>query len=540
MNINGLADILKRRAVARVYYFHTDHFEPWSKGINRDAVAAVKNFARMARRSFFSKSVNLFYMPFVRFRLDPGRMADGGLSIDPVVFGGRSESEAAMAKSALAPLEQEDKHEFHIHLHHERWTRNDGNFPGEVPRWVNAHSTPVADEARLRNGLAATRRYAEEDIGRPFNRWAFVHGNWALNASDRSICRVEGEVKILMEFGCFGDFTFPAGRPHCDPTILEEPYTCLPAAGPKAYDTSEALPKSALAQPFEIAPGRFFVWNSRVKARFSSLDYFSEENRRLFRQPEVLVTEWLEKSVLLGNSLFIKTHAHSMDQKYLLGKDGACTPHLFPEVQGVFDLLSRTCELAETSIQSVTVSQLMALLGNGSVAEGPSQTIPTLNRAAEEIGASLKHWASGGPDREAAAGSYYMHRIQGAAGLAQYERDTLNYICANFPSHTTRVTEVGAGLGTLTAALALFGYEVCAFEGAKGRAEGACFIRNQLAQRYPRLIDTYAIVQGFFPDALEQVTSQTAKRTVFVSTNLVNSHGWIGGQLRSSKILSGT
>jgi len=56
------------------------------------------------------------------------------------------------------------------------------------------------------------------EVGRRFDRWAFVHGNWALAASDPTICTVESELAIIMRHGGFGDFSFPAGRPHTFPS----------------------------------------------------------------------------------------------------------------------------------------------------------------------------------------------------------------------------------------------------------------------------------------------------------------------------------
>ena len=44
-----------------------------------------------------------------------------------------------------------------------------------------------------------------------------------------------------MEKGCFGDFSFPAGRPHCDP-LLKAPFTVLPLDAERSYDMAEARP----------------------------------------------------------------------------------------------------------------------------------------------------------------------------------------------------------------------------------------------------------------------------------------------------------
>ena len=49
MTTDDLADLLKSRECEAVWYFHTDHFEPWSYDIDDDSARAVERFAAMAR-----------------------------------------------------------------------------------------------------------------------------------------------------------------------------------------------------------------------------------------------------------------------------------------------------------------------------------------------------------------------------------------------------------------------------------------------------------------------------------------------------------
>ena len=84
---------------------------------------------------------------------------------------------------------------------------SDGNW-SELHRQIKALTDPEQDERRihflLRNDLATLRR----DTGALHERWALVHGLWALNGSDRTVCQIDNEIEILMSHGCWEDSAF--------------------------------------------------------------------------------------------------------------------------------------------------------------------------------------------------------------------------------------------------------------------------------------------------------------------------------------------
>jgi SAM-dependent methyltransferase len=362
MNEASLADIIRRREIRKICYFHTDHFEPWSKGINADTALGVQEFAKKSKTSRFAERSSLFYHTFLPYRLDHEIAALKTPGLDAIVFERRSAADNDIVHQVMAPLEMEGQHEIHIHIHHESFTRNTGEYGGQLSRWVNAHSSAELDSLRLQKAIVLTKRLIAADIGRPIDRWAFVHGNWALNASDPSICWIEDEIALLMRHGCFGDFTFPAGRGHCDPKSILEPYTCIPLSQPKGYDLPAAVPKriSEGAPPLEA--GRFFIWNSPIKADYSSLDYYSDANRERFKEPEACVKAWLERSVSIDRTLFIKTHAHSLKWEYEIQRGANPIPHLYPPVIRLFELLERVCERAGVELEVMTVNSVMSQL----------------------------------------------------------------------------------------------------------------------------------------------------------------------------------
>ena len=59
-SIDELADILRRRNIRTIYYFHADHYEPWSSGLNERTAAGVERFGEMSLASQFARRMSLF------------------------------------------------------------------------------------------------------------------------------------------------------------------------------------------------------------------------------------------------------------------------------------------------------------------------------------------------------------------------------------------------------------------------------------------------------------------------------------------------
>jgi hypothetical protein len=367
--IDLLADILKAREVTEIAYFHTDHFEPWhAHHESRLWWKGLERYAQLTRNLRFGGRSSLFYSPllvhrpYARRRLAFRRGQFRGVRAmgDGVAFHRPSAEFLSLCKDMLAPLETDLGHEFHIHIHHEGWTKSSCVHP-ELQDWINKNSTPKKDSRRFDFFVGLCRDVMAEEIGRKFDHWGFIHGNWSLNAADPKYCCITDEIKILKRHGCFGDFTFPAGESHFDP-LLNAPFTCDTTEIARSYDRVESSPRAIAAGARDLARNRFLIWNSAIKSARASLDIFSPNRLPLFSQPEFLLRDWLAQSVIVGNCLFIKTHAHSVDPKYALFEEDSHIPHTFPSVRNVFDLLERVAERADVPIDAVTVNEVMARL----------------------------------------------------------------------------------------------------------------------------------------------------------------------------------
>ncbi|MFV3126370.1 hypothetical protein [Niveispirillum sp. KHB5.9] len=541
MSIDNLVDILKRRNITSIGYFHADHFEPWSKGTGGEYCAGVEKFQAQSAKSRFGRKMSLFYQGFV-----PAAFVQEGdsraLPGDRVGFGSMPEADRLRVNEVMHPMERDFGHEMHLHIHHERWTRNTGGYDKKLSSWIDQYSTPEMDSRRLDRFIGLSLNSLSSEIARPVHHWAFVHGNWALNGSDHSICMVEDEIDILMRHGCWGDFTFPAGRGHCDPTILDQPYTCLPAHGMKVYDLPQSQPQPVRRGQATPGSGRFLIWASPIKAAFSSLDYYSEGNRMRFRAPERMIEAWLEGSVVIDGRLFIKTHAHSLKWEYEIPQTDAPIPHCHPDVVGIFDLLERVAEQARLPIEMMSVNEVRRWLSSGAeqpqaivapqpvtivapVVEDGVQpgTVEWVDRFDADFGRALEVWLEGSEKRQDAAGAFYTKRLEARELVSAYERAVIDFVRANFPPETTRLFEIGTGFGTLSTTLAALGYEVVGYEGASLRADGAEAVALALAPRYPTALSHLRIVRGFFPDAASLTSLTADKKNVLIATNIVNS-----------------
>ncbi len=549
-----LVDILKRRQIKRIQYFHADHFEPWSRGLNEKYARGVERMGAMSRASAFGRKLSLFYCAYVPYdlRLVP---TEGMLPGDAVFFGPRSADQDRIATSVIRPLVTSDQHEMHLHVHHEWWTRNDSNLDSPVSRWVNANSTADMDCRRLDHFFDRCKQVIAGEIGRSFDRWGFVHGNWALAASDPLICTVENELSMIMRHGGWGDFSFPAGRGYCDPK-LETPFTCLPLDCKRAYDDPDADPRVLEAGAGVLRPDRFFIWNSPIKARYSSIDYYSESNRKEFNEPEHLVGQWLNGSVTFGSDLFLKTHAHSMKWEYEIADEGSLIPHVYPPVIKVFEQLLRACDGAGVEFVPVTVNEAMTwlhaydsgqpatemervadvvatqsgqagsatkktVIADAAAAPSKKQPIGMLASIESRIAPILRGWVQSDPKHMAGAGEFYSNLLSGERILQDYERAVLEYVVERFPADRTKIVEVGVGYGILSVLLAAAGYEVTAFEGDPLRLAGFQFLADSIGRDLP---DTRSRLQpafGWFPDAFEPSMLNSGRRNVLLMTNVV-------------------
>lgn len=557
MQPDVLAEVLKQRGVSKVFYFHADHFEPWGSGLNEKTAKAVEHFAQQTRTSPYAAKLSLFYSTYVPHRLEFGgtdqpdaRRAPG----DNVVFYQRSPQQDELATNAIRSLVTDGLHEMHLHVHHEWWTRNDSHLDSPVSHWVNAHSTGPLDQQRLDLFFSLATAQIARETGAPFSRWGFVHGNWALAGSDRRICQIENELSMIMRHGGFGDFTFPAGRAICDPQI-ETPFTCRPLDRVRAYDLVEADPSPISHDTRIMQPDRFFIWNSKIKADYSSLDYYYPPNRDRFKKTDLMVDNWLKNSVVIGDCLFVKTHAHSMYNYYNMADPTSLIPHLYPDTVAVFERLSMACDNADVELRFVTVNEVMEVLHliDGTVAppppkeplanetdvtatDKPANIIQTATEQSAAQTAPLKAGmkapaialsTSPSFERTIAAALYDgNHADLGADDdrlLPDGARAIFTYVRAKFALDPRHVVVGGHGNGALALLLAAAGFKVTTYEDNATVLAGFASASAALAPLLPALQEKLQLIQGRYPDAFSVGAIADGRGSLLLATEISDS-----------------
>jgi hypothetical protein len=88
-----------------------------------------------------------------------------------------------------------------------------------------------------RLGIFQTREGGKDAV-----RYAFIHGDWALDGSRSDYCTILDEITILRETGCYADFTFPAYMMESQPRMVNSLYYCFDdPSRPKSYDRGPRL-----------------------------------------------------------------------------------------------------------------------------------------------------------------------------------------------------------------------------------------------------------------------------------------------------------
>ncbi len=534
-----LGDIIERRGVRRVAYFHCDHFEPWHSPRPANTEALVANILRFADESAaneFSRRLTLFYKPPI-FCI-PNARARGAIRAtpnDPFGFVPRPPFLEEAARRAMTGLLERVPHEVQVHVHHEEYTYNTAHTD---PRRIAAFLLPdshARDAARfelaLKLGLDAARR----ETGLDLQRWFFVHGQWALNASDPSVCHITNEIEILLRNGGLGDFTFPAGRPGVNP-ILELPHFVRSVNAAAGYRQAAAEPEMAFGNA-AAAQSKFFIWASPIRHRGSSLDYYSDHVVQDLADPEGFARRILEQSFVADGSLYFKTHAHSMHPNYARSDGAVVFPHQHPGIHRVMGVLFDAASRTGASIDFVTASEvydefqiprpppadgfgLTAPIDTGGYAAAPpvfSDACAPLDYT-REVNSAATMLVLELLSSQRAAVAYYEARARQGQILAPYELRLARALLEEPPFDA--VYEVGAGVAALTLCLALNGARAIGFEKDAVRAGIARTLLDRLRAAHPHIALRCEIRHAVAPDGLRGISGENS---ALVFTNIAAS-----------------
>jgi hypothetical protein len=273
-----------------------DHFEPgW------DHAAADQAAERMRRW------LTAFPEQFQRFR-DTDGYSPRHTFFYPLEMYQRNEV------AQLAQLCRDGFGEVEVHLHH------DNDNSENLRRSLQDYCRRLREE----HGLLAHDRHSGGI------RYAFVHGNWALDNSrpDGRWCGINNELDILRETGCYADFTFPSyPSPTQTRKINSIYYAVDDPARPKSHDWGRdvgAAPRPAGSLMLIQGP-LVLNWRSR---KFGLIPRIENGNIQGNQPPAPYRLElWLKARVQIETRrdwFFVKLHTHGAaeaNQKVLLGEE---------------------------------------------------------------------------------------------------------------------------------------------------------------------------------------------------------------------------
>jgi len=199
----------------------------------------------------------------------------------------------------LAGLCQEGLAEVEVHLHHDQDTE-----VGLKEKLEKAK----ADFSR--HGLLSKRALSGH------LRFAFIHGNWALNNSRRDgrWCGVNDETRILNDAGCYADFTFPSAPSETQPRTINSIY----------YVKSSRKKQKSLDQGVYAKVGRYPDGDLMLIQGPLTLNWKNRKNGILPRiengeisavnpPTKHRVDLWISQNISIKNKpdwVFVKVHTH--------------------------------------------------------------------------------------------------------------------------------------------------------------------------------------------------------------------------------------
>lgn len=205
--------------------------------------------------------------------------------------------------------------EVELHFHH----RNDNSAT------LKEKLTKVLDEF-TKYGFLITK---EE---KPRIAFGFIHGNWALDNSTfkrgKNYCGVNGELRLLSELGCYGDFTFPALGQYSQPEKVNNIYYAFDdTLKPKSYNTGIDVEVGKKSNgDLIIFPGSLSInWKDWRHGVYPSIE---DGNITEGNPPSPLrIDHWIHEGITVKGQpdwIFVKIFCHGAEETslpILMGKE---------------------------------------------------------------------------------------------------------------------------------------------------------------------------------------------------------------------------
>jgi len=272
----------KSSELTDIIFVVVDHWEPGkSEEIVNQWMSGYRKLADKHIDSDGKKLQHTWYYPLEQFR---------GYQVD-----------------SLVTLCNEGYGDVEVHLHH----KND-NSESLKEKFING-----IDSLQNHNALISPDGKTH---------FSFIHGNWSLDNSregeyiDNDLCGVNNEISILMELGCYADFTFPAMGQTAQPSLVNKIYYCKDDPDqPKSYDdgTISYVGYEQDHDEFMIFEGPYVIdwsdWQFKTHPTFDDGNLYWEIETNLNR-----FENWLKANVHVKGQpewVFVRPFTHGANLK---------------------------------------------------------------------------------------------------------------------------------------------------------------------------------------------------------------------------------
>jgi len=361
----NLGEILRKRGITKFVHFHTDHWEPYYPEIDSEGTGIIDASNRIIQfiseteeNRFFSK-MSLFYLHPLPVNVNQDSWENHG---DAFSFSTINPPYIRRYEHAMSMVSEISRHEFHVHIHHERITKSDYFAYEDMDIPPNIDREKLESE-RFERYLVKSVSEISRITGMPEKNWAFIHGVWALNASDCRICNIVNEIEILRRNGCFADFSMPAPPSRPVDSKHKFPHTVEISSGPKYYELESAKPRKICDTPPPVSPDRFLIWNCAIPSVECSLDYIGDDHKMgLIRDWQSKLKSWFSLAPVINGTAYIKTHAHCMNADYW--EEGASRFYDWPPIMELFEKMEQICENMGVEFSSMTTNEVIRNLAD--------------------------------------------------------------------------------------------------------------------------------------------------------------------------------
>lgn len=245
----------------------------------------------------------------------------------------------------LASLCRDGYGEVEVHLHHDNDTSE------------NLRQTLLDFKNKLhdRHGLLSIDKLSGEIS------YGFIHGNWALCNSRRDgrWCGINDEISVLLETGCYADFTLPAAPSETQTRTINSIYYVNDVPGrTRSHDSGIAARVGATGEGLLMVQGPLGLnWKRKKLGLIPKL-----ENGGLYSRHPVTrdrIDSWIREGVQVNGapeSIFIKLYNHGAFEEMI---------ESFLLKGGLINLLSglkETCEEKNLQLHFVTAREMVNVI----------------------------------------------------------------------------------------------------------------------------------------------------------------------------------